>query len=67
MSEKNIDRADSDPSFIRKDASELINWARRLGLSQQEMREALDGGLIRPTAAITPRADEAHDDRPASA
>jgi hypothetical protein len=67
MSDKNIDRTDSDPSFIRKDASELINWARRLGMSQQEMREALDGGLIRPTAAGTPRTDEARDERPASA
>lgn len=67
MSDKNIDRTDSDPSFIRKDASELINWARRLGLSQKEMREALDGGLIRPTAAGTLRTEEALDDRPTSA
>jgi hypothetical protein len=58
MTHKHIDRSDDDPSFIRRDATDLINWARRLGISQQEVREAVDGGLIKP-AAGSAAADEA--------
>lgn len=59
MSDKSIDRSDSDPSFIRRDATDLINWARRLGMSQQQVREAVEGGLIKPAASDAgPRASE---------
>lgn len=43
------DWSDSDPSFIRPNAAELFDWARRLGLSNDQLRDAVDGGLIRPT------------------
>ena len=57
MTDKSIDRSDSDPSFIRRDAGDLINWARRLGLSQQQVRDAVDGGLIKPAAGTAAPAD----------
>jgi hypothetical protein len=66
------DWSDSDPSFIRKDATELFNWARRLGLSSDQVRDAVDSGLIKPASGpnatqstTTPaRSDDPREERP---
>ena len=50
MPDKTSDGPDSDPSFIRTNASELFNFARRLGMSNDQVREAVDSGLIKPAA-----------------
>lgn len=50
--------SDSDPSFIRTNASELVNFARRLGMSSDQVREAVDGGLIKPVARTRLRLDK---------
>jgi hypothetical protein len=55
MPDKTTEWSDSDPSFIRKDASDLVNFARRLGLSSDQVRDAVDSGLIKPAAAAMPR------------
>jgi hypothetical protein len=67
MTDKNIDRSDSDPSFIRRDATDLINFARRLGMSQQQVRDAVDGGLIKPTASSAAPASDSARERPDAA
>lgn len=67
MSDKSIDRSDSDPSFIRRDATDLINWARRLGMSQQQVREAVEGGLIKPAASDAPPRASEREPRPGAA
>jgi hypothetical protein len=59
MPHKTSDWSDSDPSFIRTNASELVDFARRLGLSNDEMREAVDSGLIKPAAHARVRLDAA--------
>jgi hypothetical protein len=47
--------SDSDPSFIRTNAGELFNFARRLGMSNDQVRDAVDAGLIKPAATTKVR------------
>ncbi|MBC5765857.1 hypothetical protein [Ramlibacter albus] len=50
--------SDTDPSFIRTNASELFNFARRLGMSSDQVRDAVDSGLIKPAATARLRLDK---------
>jgi hypothetical protein len=49
---------DSDPSFIRRPAVDLFQWAGRVGLSHREVIDAVADGLIRPEDKLRLRAEE---------